>query len=125
MKTNKPLPTGICVIIQSLPFSSINGKEGVDLALVCAAFDLPVNLIFVSVGVLHLIGAQQESFFDDKYHDKQLKGLEFYDIEQLLVLDQSLSDYSITANDLVENAQIIDQHAINQLCANSQHTVIF
>ena len=46
--------TTISVIIHSPPFASIAGKEGVDLALVCAAFEQKVNLIFVGSGVLHL-----------------------------------------------------------------------
>ena len=111
------------IVISKPPFSCIDAKEGVDLALVCAAFDHLVNLLFVDAGVLHLIEAQNGSFYDDKMHDKQLKALEFYEVEKVFAEAESIEKYSLKATDLIDLAKIIDRAEINQLCQTSHHLV--
>ena len=113
------------IVIASPPFSQIDGKEGVDLALVCAAFDHKVNLIFIEQGIFHLIEAQNEAFFDDKLQDKQLKALEFYDIEQIYVEQESLEILTLDSSQLIDSAKIISRATINQICRSGQATVTF
>lgn len=113
------------IIIASPPFNSIAGKEGVDLALVCAAFDQQVNLIFVDSGVLHLSNAQDEKYYLDKMHDKQLGALEFYDVEKIYVEAESLARYQLTEADLIDSVEPVSRAQINQLVNNSNHTVNF
>jgi len=113
------------VIIDSPPIGRINGKEGLDLALVCAAFDHQVNLIFVDDGVLHLLDNQDEQFFDDKMHDKQLKALEFYGIESIYAESESVSQFGLSPTTLIESVELINRNQINGLCQNSDHTVTF
>ena len=113
------------IIISSPPFGSVAGKEGVDLALVCAAFDHQVNLVFVADGVLHLKNNQDEAYFDDKFHDLQLKALEFYDVEQVHVEQESMQVFNFTAADLIENVTIDSREKIKELVQQSSHTVTF
>ena len=113
------------IIVSSPPFGQIDGKEGVDLALVCAAFELEVNLIFIDEGIFHLIEKQDEAGFSDKLHDKQLKALEFYDIDKIYVELESLARFSITSSSLLKNTQILSSEEINIKVSNSKNTVIF
>lgn len=113
------------IIIASAPFNTIAGKEGVDLALVCAAFDHQVNLIFVDTGVLHLSNAQDENFYLDKMHDKQLGALEFYDVEKIYAEAESLERYQLNKTDLIASVESIPRLKINQLIHNSKYTVNF
>jgi tRNA 2-thiouridine synthesizing protein C len=113
------------IIIKSPPFGLIDGKEGVDLALVCAAFEFEVCLIFIDQGIFHLIDKQDETNFSDKLHDKQLKALEFYDIEQVYAESESLIRFSIDHYNLLKNTLTISTAEINSLVTTSNNTVIF
>lgn len=113
------------IIISNPPFNAISGKEGVDLALVCAAFDHQVNLIFVDQGVLHLVNNQDGSFFLDKLHDKQLGALEYYEIENLYAENESLARFQLTNKDLLDSVKCISSTKIRQLVNSSTHTVNF
>ncbi len=115
----------INIIISSPPFSLIDGKEGVDLALVCAAFDQQVNLIFVDEGIFHLIDKQSAKNFMDKLHDKQLKALSFYDIDAIYAEIESLQKFNITTRNLLADTVMIDRAKINQLVSSAQQTVRF
>jgi len=115
----------INLIISSSPFSQIDGKESVDLALVCAAFEQKVNLIFVDQGIFHLINNQDNSEFYDKNHDSQIKALEFYEIDQVYAEHESIQAFALTEGNLIESSQVINRKEINQMVASAQHTVTF
>ncbi|TQV76632.1 sulfurtransferase complex subunit TusC [Aliikangiella marina] len=117
--------TNTTIIIASPPFGKINGKEGVDLALVCAAFEQNVQLVFVDEGVFHLLTTQEEAFFDDKFHDAQLKALEFYDIERVHVEKESLAQFGLTQQQLIDNTSINTRAEIHKMVLQSTHTVRF
>ncbi|WP_196137531.1 sulfurtransferase complex subunit TusC [Aliikangiella sp. G2MR2-5] len=113
------------IIIQSPPFSSIAGKEAVDLALVCAAFEQQVNLIFSDRGVLHLLNNQGKEGINDKLHDKQLNALAFYDIDTIYVNQQSLKELNLDESQLLKECTIAPAEQINSLVQASQNTVTF
>ncbi|MDH5434147.1 MAG: sulfurtransferase complex subunit TusC [Gammaproteobacteria bacterium] len=113
------------VLIQSPPFNRISGKEGIDLALVCAAFDHQVNLVFIDLGIFHLKNNQLDDMIKDKLHDKQLNALKFYDIENMFVESESLQAHQLQQKNLIDSASLIDRKQINQLCQQSQHVFIY
>lgn len=113
------------VIIETPPFSHIAGKEGVDLALVCAAFEQQVHLTFVDEGIFHLLNNQNENYFEDKLHDKQLKALEYYDIENIYVEYESMQRFGLVTENLIDTVKVITAQNINELCHTSQQTVTF
>ena len=113
------------IIISAPPFSQIDGKEGLDLALVCAAFEQTVNLIFVDAGVLHLLEGQDETGFADKFHDQQLQALEFYEIDTIYAERESVEHYSLFQSKLLDNVNIVPRDDIRLKCSSAKHTVIF
>lgn len=113
------------IIINSPPFGMINGKEGIDLALVCTAFDQNVDLIFAGEGIFHLLNNQDTEHFNDKNHDKMLKAIEFYDIDKIYVEQESLQQYQLTTTHLIDKVESINQQKIAHMCQQSQHVVIF
>ncbi len=120
-----PQSNSITVIIESPPFSTIAGKEGVDLALVCAAFEQKVNLIYCGLGVLHLVREQDSDAFEDKLHDKQLGALAFYDIEQIYYATDDLTKISLPEASLIAGCQALTNSEIKTLVDNSTYTVTF
>ncbi len=113
------------LIIQTPPIGTIAGKEGLDLALVCAAFEHKVNLIFADEGIFHLINSQKSDLFDDKNHDKQLKALEFYDIDKLYAEVESLVRFSLTAEHLLSDVEMLSSSQINSLISQSDKIFSF
>lgn len=113
------------IIIESPPFSTISGKEGIDLSLVCAAFEQTVNLVFVGLGVFHLIKAQDTEAIEDKLHDKQLTGLKFYDIETMYYQHSSLKGFGLKDSDLIEDCEPVEAAKIKAFIGESSQAVIF
>ena len=103
------------IIINQPASNGAEFKESVDLGLVCAAFEHQVNLIFVDLGVFNLLKKQNASLVSDKNHADILKGLEFYDIENLYVEKESLSKTGYELEDLIESVQIINAQEIAHL----------
>lgn len=71
--------------LNSSPYSSLAVKEGLDLALVLATFEQPVDLCVSGAAVSLLYTQQQPDPIQGKNLSKLLDGLEFYDIENLFV----------------------------------------
>lgn len=113
------------ILITSPPFSDISGKEGVDLALVCAAFDQKVNLVYIAHGVFHLLKNQEGDSINDKLHDKQLGALEFYDIDTIYCDKAAIERFNLSPDDLIDNCQIVATQEMKVLIENAKQTVTF
>jgi len=113
------------IIISQSSFSSCEFKEAIDLGLVCAAFDQVVNLIFIDSGITNLITGQSAKKVNDKNHVDILKGLEFYDIDNIIIEQESLASTLVEHSRLLEAVQIKSRAEINQLNQNADHLVNF
>ncbi|MBR7888344.1 DsrE family protein [Marinomonas sp. A79] len=71
--------------LDSSPYSSLAVKEGLDLALVLATFEQPVDLCLSGAALSLLSTQQQPDSMQGKNLHKLLDGLEFYDIDNLFV----------------------------------------
>lgn len=100
-------------------------KEAIDLGLVCAAFDQQVNLIFVDDGINNLIQGQTASKLNDKNHVDIIKGLEFFDIDNIYLDKESLDNTSLKMDDLVPSVELITSTDINKLNQKANHLVVF
>ena len=115
----------INIVISETALSGIAFKESIDLALVCAAFDQKVNLIFVEQGVCNLIKSQNYNDLKDKNHLEILKGLEYYEVENIVAEKESLDNYSINNEDLIEQCEILSMENIKKLHMHSHTFVSF
>ena len=113
------------ILISKSSFSGIKLKESVDLALVCAAFELQVNLIFIDHGVHALVKRQNATLIGCKNHVDLIKGLEFYDIESVYVEEESLDKYNISTDELFENIQVVSRDFIANSNIKANHLVNF
>jgi len=113
----------INIVIHQTALTNASFKESIDLALVCAAFDQKVNLIFVDNGVYNLMTKQNYQSIGDKNHLDILKGLEFYDIENIYVEEESLENRKISKNKLIESCKILSINEIKRLHEKSNQVV--
>ncbi|NLQ16702.1 sulfur oxidation protein [Marinomonas sp. M1K-6] len=71
--------------LNSSPYSSLACKEGLDLALVLATFEQPVDLCLSGAALALLTLKQNPTTEQGKNLHKLLDGLEFYDIENVFI----------------------------------------
>ncbi|NVK21574.1 MAG: sulfurtransferase complex subunit TusC [Kangiellaceae bacterium] len=104
----------ICIIFNKVPYGSQSSRELLDIALMAAAFDMPIKALFIEQGVLQLINKQQPEVLDIKNHSATFKALELYGIEEIYVDANALNNYQLTHDDLMPIAELIDNNAISE-----------
>ncbi|WP_372613521.1 DsrE family protein, partial [Halomonas sp.] len=78
-------PRDLLVILRRGPHGSSRLREGLDTALVAAAFGRTVTLLFMGEGVTALVAGQKAGPLGQKGTAATLEMLEMYDIDRLLV----------------------------------------
>jgi len=113
------------IIISHTSLNGADFKEAIDLGLSCAAFDQQVNLIFVDAGINNLIIGQSASSLKDKNQVDILKGLEFYDIDNIILEKESLDKTCLKLDDLLPSAQLKSVAEIKSLNLKTDNLVVF
>jgi tRNA 2-thiouridine synthesizing protein C len=113
------------ILINQSSLVGADFKEAIDLGLVCAAFDQQVNLVFVDAGINNLINGQTASKLNDKNHVDIIKGLEFYDIENVYLEKESLDKTCLKMDDLMPSVKLITTTEIKELNRKAHHLVVF
>lgn len=119
------------------PYGSIYALEGLEVALIGAAFDQEVSMAFVDDGVYQLKSGQDTSQSDMKNFSPAYKALGDYDITRLYVEKESLEARGLSVDDLMPltyededddykekpSIRIVDSEALAELIADQD--VIF
>ena len=118
------MPQIVNLIISQSTFVGSHFKESLDLALVCAAFEHQVNLIFQDDGVFNLVKNQQSQIIGEKNLVDLLKGLSFYDIENVYVDNNSLIARSIKPDNLLIEVNCLELESLNSLNRQADQVVV-
>ncbi|MGO3408291.1 DsrE family protein [Marinomonas sp.] len=108
--------------LSSSPYSSLACKEGLDLALVLATFEQPVDLCLSSAALALLYDNQAPNKTDGKQLYKLLDGLEFYDIENIYVEKNS---ELMRAGNIWSGTKALDSDDWHALFSQYQHVFRF
>lgn len=103
----------LLVILRHGPHGSSWLREGLDAALVAAAFGQSVSLLFMGEGAAALVPGQQPGPLGQKGTAATLEMLEMYDIETLLVEAQALSRLGLAADDLMLEVEAVSAGALS------------
>ena len=107
-------------------FANLDGREGQDMALLCASFEQDVQLVFMQDAVYQLLGNQQPEKVGCKDYLARLKALSLYDIEQVYVCKASLQARQLKQEQLfLTQTQLIDALELNQLFKQADHVMVF
>lgn len=90
----------ILVLQRHSPFNTSNGREALDMALALAAVEHCVSLLFCADAVFQLLPTAENADFKLKIYPRSFKLFDLYDIEQVYVCQQSLSERGISLNQL-------------------------
>jgi tRNA 2-thiouridine synthesizing protein C len=112
----------LLVILRHAPHGSSWLKEGLDAALVAAAFGQRVSLLFMGEGVTALMPGQGPGPLEQKGTAATLEMLEMYDIETLLVDAETLSTLGLSADELMLDVTSVSGEAISE--ALSAHRLV-
>jgi tRNA 2-thiouridine synthesizing protein C len=108
----------LLVIIRHAPHDSNWLREGLDAALVAAAFGQPVHLLFMGQGILALLKEQGSGAPGQKATLPTIDMLEMYDIDQLWVSQEALHALHLGTGSLVEGVTVIAERQIPDLLEN-------
>jgi tRNA 2-thiouridine synthesizing protein C len=119
----KPVDKTVAIVNTQAPFSTADGKEALDAALIFGSYEQATSLFFLGDGVFQVIGDQNASAIEIKDYLKTFSALAFYDIENIYVCQQSLTERNLKANFHLENVQVLASETFSQRL--HQHNVIY
>ncbi|EPC04460.1 hypothetical protein L861_03800 [Litchfieldella anticariensis FP35 = DSM 16096] len=120
------IPNGdLLVILRHGPHGSSWLREGLDAALVAAAFGQRVSLLFLGDGVMALLGGQQVGPLGQKGTQPMLEMLGMYDIETLLVDRGALVERGIGVSDLSVTVSLVESEDIANVLAHHRQILNF
>ncbi len=114
----------INILVRHSIYVGAQFKEALDLALVCAAFEHQVNLIFLENGVYALQKDQQSQVIGEKNQTDLLKGLSFYDIDNIFLENDSMKERGLSDKDLLIDAKLIDSQTLKQMNRTANQVVV-
>ncbi|WP_110687303.1 sulfurtransferase complex subunit TusC [Salinicola aestuarinus] len=115
----------LLIVLRHPPHGSSWLREGIDVALVTAAFGREVELLFQGDGVFALLENQTTGALGQKGTHPQLMMLEMYDIERLWVSRTALTERGLTTDDLMLPVSVLDSDEIAALHAAHASSLIF
>ncbi|WP_299311095.1 DsrE family protein [uncultured Halomonas sp.] len=115
----------LLVILRHGPHGTSWLREGLDAALVAAAFGRRVTLLFMGEGVTALLPGQGGGPLGQKGTAPTLEMLEMYDIETLLVEAEALARYGLDADSLMLPVASVGQDRIAELTASHPLVLTF
>ena len=83
------------MVTRHSPYGGTLAKSALDLALAAAAFDQPVDLLFMADGVLQLLPAQEGKARGRKDMARQLAALPLYDIDHVYADAEAATRYGV------------------------------
>ncbi|MCB1845977.1 MAG: sulfurtransferase complex subunit TusC [Halieaceae bacterium] len=91
----EPATRSTLAVIRHAPYGSSLARAAIDVSLANAAFDQPVELLFMGDGVLQLLPAQDAAALGRKNLARLLASLPLYGIEQVYVDAESAARYRV------------------------------
>ncbi|MCW4151899.1 sulfurtransferase complex subunit TusC [Halomonas sp. 18H] len=115
----------ILLVLRHAPHGSSWLREGLDIALVGAAFDRDVSLLFMGEGVLALLSGQQAGALGQKGTHPTLQMLEMYDIDALFVEQRAMERYGLVQEDLILAPQGLEEAGMADLIKHHDLVLTF
>jgi tRNA 2-thiouridine synthesizing protein C len=112
----------ILLLLRQAPYASARSLEAVDVAMVAAAFELPVTVLFADDGVWQLLAGQDGSVLHTRTQSKVLSVLPHYDVTELYVCAESLARAGLGMEELVLPVKPLTRPEIRTLIA--AHTAV-
>jgi tRNA 2-thiouridine synthesizing protein C len=115
----------LLIVVRRSPYGSSLARASLDVALAAAAFEQPLNLLFMGDGVLQLMAEQDSQAIGVKNIGRLLASLPLYDIERVYVDGEAAAHYDIDLANAPVAAQALDGPGMRQLMVGCDHLLGF
>jgi tRNA 2-thiouridine synthesizing protein C len=103
----------IAVINTTAPFSQVNGKEALDVAMIFGSYEQATSLFFIGDGVYQLVNKQNAELLEHKDYLKTFSALTFYDIDNIYVCQQSLTQRGLSDDFHLDNVKVLNNDELS------------
>ncbi len=115
----------LLLVIRHSPYASQVAREALDAALTAAAFEVPLSVLFINDGCYTLLSNQQPEQLQAKNISRTLPALAMYDIDRVYCSTSCLQQRGIDADQLVLDAELLDDASVATLFHRHQHILSF
>ncbi|UTV27988.1 sulfurtransferase complex subunit TusC [Photobacterium atrarenae] len=112
-------------VFHTAPHGSTSGREGLDAVLATSAYSEAIQVFFIGDGVFQLLAGQQPELILCRDYIATFKMLELYDIEQVYVCQQSLSERGVDPASLLIEAEVLPVDALSAQLHQCQRVLSF
>ena len=107
------------------PYGTVYALEALEVALISAAFDQDISMVFLDDGVYELVKGQHTKAIDVKNFSPAYRALEGYDIEKLYVDADSLAARGLTADNLLVPVEVLSAAQMAELMDEQDVVISF
>jgi len=115
----------LAVLNSHSSFNANYGREALDIALIFGSYEQEVSLFFQGEGVRQLIAHQNAESIKYKDYLATFSALEFYDVENLYVCEESLQQRNLSTDFHVDNVHILNAEEFSQQLRQHQTILRF
>ena len=113
------------IIFKQSPLQNQSGQDGLELALTLATFEQKVVLFFKDAGVLQLSQSINGELVGRKTYTAGFKSLDLYDIEEVYVCAESLSQFALTPPELLIDVTLLSSQQWREKLAEHDRALTF
>ncbi len=115
----------ILFVCRQSPYGSSLARAGLDAALAAAAFEQPVNLLFLGTGVLQLDADQDGRAIGQRDQGKLLASFPLYDIDQVYADADAIKRHGLDTANCALPVIALGGAEMQQLLTQSDHVLGF
>jgi len=112
-------------VLRHSPYGASLARASLDVALASAAFEQPVDLLFLGDGVLQLQSDQDSQSPGIKNRGRQLASLPLYDINCVYVDAEAAARYNLDLAKAPLDTRTLDPGEVHQLMVEYNHLLGF
>ncbi len=113
------------VVLRRSPYGSSLAKASLDVALAAAAFEQPIDLLFMGEGVLQLYPDQDGRSLGVKTIGRQLAALPHFDINRVYADSEAVARYKMDLSRAPVDTLAIQPGEVQQLMLEYDHLLGF
>lgn len=113
------------VVVRHTPYGSSLGRAALDAALAMAAFDQPVDVLFMGDGVLNLLPEQDSRAIGVKNIGKLLASMPLYEVATVYAEATAVERYGLDLDLAPLPCEALDSAAIRSMMIERDHLLGF
>ena len=115
--------TNFTFLARTAPYGNNRSSLLMDIALASSVFEQKSNYVFMDDAIYQLLRDQNADRIQAKTFGKAIEAIKLYGIYNIYVVEKSLTERSISLDELVLNPEIINQKQLQKLIRNSQNVI--